>query len=96
VVGWAELGVVLEKEGGDSLVYVAGFLGGIFVVVGFIFFLLFLLGVGFDACVFGADYFFRHGEFACFLCFSHFSDLDLLISSYCNIFIGQFMGMDQG
>ncbi len=72
MVRWAELGVVLEEEGGDGLVYVSGFLGRVFVVVGFFFFLLFLLGVGFDACVFGANYFFRHGEFACFLRFSHF------------------------
>jgi hypothetical protein len=67
VVRRAKLSVVLEEEGRDGLVYVAGFLFGFF----FGEFLLLLLLVGFDAGVFGTDDLFGYGEFTCLFGFSH-------------------------
>lgn len=67
VVGGAQLGVVLEEEGGDGLVDVSGlFLLGQLFLLGLLFFL-----VGFDAGVFWGDYFFGYCELARLFCFTH-------------------------
>jgi len=77
VVGGTELGVVLEEEGGDGLVDVAGFFG-----LGELDLFLFRFElVGFDAGVFGGDYFFGDCEFTRFF----------LLFPWCGSLVGEWI-----
>lgn len=63
----AQLGIVLEEEGRDGLVYMTGF----FILLFLGSFLGLKLLIGLDACVFWTYDFLCYGKFPLFLGFSH-------------------------